>query len=103
MNTAMCDPNWQTWVSRWDRMQERYLVARSEHFDIIARLIADTQTPVRNIVDLGCGTGTLTVSLLEKFPLVHTYGLDLDPTLLPLAHARSSIFADRTHFLQADL
>ena len=103
MNTTPLNLNWQMWVERWDRMQEGYLVARSERFEVIARLIADTESPVRAIIDLGCGTGSLTVSLLERFLDAQVYALDLDPTLLPLAKARSASYSDRVHFLQADL
>lgn len=95
--------DWPMWLDRWDRMQERYLVRRPERFEIIARLIADTQPTVHNIVDLGCGTGTLTTVLMDRFPNAKVLGIDLDPTLLPLARARTSQSPERAHFVQTDL
>ena len=95
--------DWQAWVERWDRMQEKHLFARAERFDLMGRLIADTQPTVHRILDLGCGPGTLTLAFLIRFPTAHVYGVDLDPTLLPLARARTARYADRAHFLQVDL
>ncbi|MHB0999258.1 MAG: class I SAM-dependent methyltransferase [Armatimonadota bacterium] len=103
MNDIQHIPNWEKWVDRWDRMQENYLVSRSERFEIIADLISATQDKVHNIIDLGCGTGSLTMLLLDRFQDAQIYGVDLDPTLLPLARARSFRFAKRAQFLQVDL
>jgi trans-aconitate methyltransferase len=103
MQNIVTNVDWQDWVRRWDRMQERYLVARSDRFDIIAGLVVDTQQDLKIIVDLGCGTGSLSNVLLEAAPSVHVIGLDMDPTLLPLAKARTANNSDRVSFIQADL
>ncbi|MFH0909079.1 MAG: class I SAM-dependent methyltransferase [bacterium] len=103
MKDLQAGMKWREWVMRWDRMQERYLVARSERFAVIARLIRDTQTNPRVILDLGCGTGTLGLSLLKQLPRARVIGIDLDFTLLPLARARTRRFPKRAHFLQLDL
>ena len=95
--------DWGRWVERWDRMQERYLVARSERFEHIVRLIEATQDHVGRIVDLGCGTGSLILKLLEAFPHAQVVGVDLDPTLLPLASWRCAGYGDRVRFVEADL
>lgn len=95
--------DWKSWVRRWDRMQERYLIRRDERFDIIIQLIKDTQKSPNYIVDLGCGTGSLTSKLLEAFPEAKIYGIDIDPTLLPLAKERTACFGNRIHLIRADL
>ncbi|MHC4499684.1 MAG: SAM-dependent methyltransferase, partial [Planctomycetota bacterium] len=51
--------DWQIWVDRWDNMQQRYLVKRTERFEVMTRLIRETQDSIVRIVDLGCGTGSL--------------------------------------------
>lgn len=95
--------DWQAWITRWDKMQERYIVKRTERFKIIAQLIKETQNPVTRIVDLGCGTGSLMSEMLEAFPKVQITGIDFDPTLLPLAQNRLAKFGDRVNLLLEDL
>ena len=62
--------DWQVWITRWDKMQERYIVKRTERFEIITQLIHETQNPVTRIVDLGCGTGSLMLEMLKAFLLL---------------------------------
>jgi len=95
--------HWQHWVQRWDRMQEGYLVRRKERFATVVALIEATQTCVKRVLDLGCGPGTLTLTILEAFPDAEVYGIDFDPSVLILAQARLARFGGRVHLLQADL
>jgi SAM-dependent methyltransferase len=95
--------DWPTWVTRWDRMQERYLVGRDERFAIISRLIIDTQGDSPVILDLGCGTGSLMAAILDAIPGATAFGIDLDPTLLWLAEKRLAKYGLRAKVLQIDL
>jgi SAM-dependent methyltransferase len=92
-----------SWIERWDRMQDSYLVKRHERFEIIARIIRDTQDAAPRILDLGCGTGTLSLFLLETLPGSFLCGVDLDPTLLLLANTRLNRFGSRVSLLHADI
>ena len=91
------------WLERWDHMQARYLVARQERFDLIVRLLRDVLGAPTRVVDLGCGTGSLMVPILEAFPGATVYGVDLDPALLILARSRLAPFGPRAQIRQADL
>ncbi len=95
--------NWAEWVSRWDRMQERYIARRAERFEIITRLVQDTQGPRARFLDLGCGTGSLMAFLLKNIPGSLSSGIDLDPSLLPLAEKRLAPFKDRFRLVRTDL
>jgi len=95
--------DWQAWVARWDRMQSRYLVKRSERFEAIVSLIKATQDSPARILDLGCGTGSLMLSVLEAFPAAQVVGVDFDPTMLWLARARLESYADRSRVMLLDL
>ena len=95
--------DWGHWVERWDRMQERYLVRRDERMELIVHLIRDTQSSVRCVVDLGCGTGSLMLAVLRAFPRAQVFGLDFDPTLLALARARLAGFSERAQLMQVDM
>lgn len=96
-------PDWQLWVDRWDRMQDRYLPARTERFDCLARIIRAVQPDPRIILDIGCGAGSLTLRLAQAFPDARIVGVDFDATLLALAQARCAELGDRVSFVEADL
>lgn len=97
------DIDWQTWVQRWDRMQERYLVKRSERFRTIVRLLQGSRDTVERVIDLGCGTGSLTRAVLNAFQQAIVCGIDFDPTMLWLAEARLTRFGNRFKAVLADI
>jgi len=94
---------WRDWVERWDRMQERYLVRRSERIELLIHLVGAARHPVRRVLDLGCGTGSLMQPFLDAYPESAVYGIDFDPLLLPLAQARLSSYETRATIIFADL
>jgi SAM-dependent methyltransferase len=97
------DLNWQEWVNRWDRMQERYLVKRTERFETIVRILQGIAGSVEKVIDLGCGTGSLMLSILKSFPKSRVYGIDFDPTMVWLAEARLAQSGSRSQILHIDL
>jgi ubiquinone/menaquinone biosynthesis C-methylase UbiE len=95
--------DWRTWIKRWDKMQERYIPARKERFENIVGLIADTKPKASKVLDIGCGTGSLMLPILEAFPKAEVWGIDFDTTLLALAEKRLAKFGDRVRLIEADL
>lgn len=95
--------DWRHWVQRWDKMQGRYILKRPERFEIIIQLIQATQKTVGRVLDLGCGTGSLMLQVLKNFPKANVFGIDFDPTLLPLAQQRLESFGERAKLILADL
>ncbi|WP_326616453.1 class I SAM-dependent methyltransferase [Streptomyces anulatus] len=71
------------------------------HTGRIACLAGDD---VRNIVDLGSGTGTGTFALLERFPTARVTAVDSSPAMLErlASAARDRGLGDRVHTLEAD-
>ncbi len=94
---------WQHWVERWDRMQERYLVRRDERIKLLVRLVQESVSPVSRVLDLGCGTGSLMQPFLDAFPEAEVFGVDFDPVLLPLAQQRLRPYGARSRLILADL
>ena len=97
------DLDWRSWVERWDSMKSRDLVKRKERYEIIADLVEGTLREVENVVDLGCGTGSLMAAVLERIPDVRVVGIDFDPTMLFLAEARLMPFGNRAKIEYCDL
>ena len=95
--------DWQHWITRWERMQERYVVGRDERFAVMMRMIRATQPAALRVLDLGCGPGSLTLRVLEAFPDAQVVGIDFDPTLLALARAQLARFGNRVKLVRADL
>jgi SAM-dependent methyltransferase len=82
--------DWQYWVERWDRMQARYLVKREERFALLARLVRECVGPSAQVVDLGCGPGSLMEVMLARTRLAR-YG---ERAHLALADLRSPTWTD---------
>ncbi|MGH8878915.1 MAG: class I SAM-dependent methyltransferase [Stackebrandtia sp.] len=87
MNTLTPDLA-RSWLERWDRQQEGYLPTREERFNtIIDAVAAATDRPDPLVIDLGCGPGSLSVRILERFPKATVIAVDTDPLLLALGKA----------------
>jgi ubiquinone/menaquinone biosynthesis C-methylase UbiE len=49
--------------------------------------------PGQQVLDLGCGTGTLTIQIKQFLPQIHLIGLDGDPTVLQIAKTKAEAAA----------
>jgi trans-aconitate 2-methyltransferase len=80
---------------------------RSRPFhELIARIGAEP-TEVRSVVDLGCGPGTLTATLHDRWPSADVLGVDNDEAMLAaaaaLAHGPSADGGGSLRFAPGDL
>jgi SAM-dependent methyltransferase len=84
--------DWQAWQESWDRQQEWYMPDREERFRVMLDMVEALVGPRPRVLDLACGTGSITASLLARF----------DPALLAIAEGT---FADdeRVTLVTADL
>jgi trans-aconitate 2-methyltransferase len=84
----------------WDPQQYlRYGSQRERPFaELLARI---GHTDPREVVDLGCGPGTSTAHLLERWPEAHVVGIDNSPDMI--AHARALESPGRLEFRRGDL
>jgi trans-aconitate 2-methyltransferase len=84
----------------WDPQQ--YLHYGNERERPFAELLARIAHPdPKEIVDLGCGPGTTTVHLLERWPDAHVIGIDSSSDMI--AHAARVTAPGRLEFRQGDL
>lgn len=93
---------WQAWQDSWDRQQEWYMPDREERFRVMLDMVEALVGPAPRVLDLACGTGSITDRVLKRFPEATSTGVDLDPALLAIARGH---FADdeRAVFVTADL
>ncbi|MEU2585706.1 class I SAM-dependent methyltransferase [Streptomyces avermitilis] len=100
--TTTTGTDWHAWQESWDRQQEWYMPDREERFRIMLDMVEALVGPEPRVLDLACGTGTITARLLARFPNATSTGVDLDPALLTIAEGT---FAgdERVSFVTADL
>lgn len=102
MTETAAGTDWQAWQQSWDRQQEWYMPDREERFRVMLDMVEAVVGPEPRVLDLACGTGSITDRLLKRFPEATSTGVDLDPALLAIA--RGSFAGDeRATFVTADL
>ncbi|QKW11148.1 class I SAM-dependent methyltransferase [Streptomyces sp. NA04227] len=94
--------DWRAWQDSWDRQQEWYLPDREERFRVMLDMVEALVGPAPRVLDLACGTGSITDRLLQRFPEAVSTGVDLDPALLTIARGTFE-GDDRVTFVTADL
>ncbi|MEU3426775.1 class I SAM-dependent methyltransferase [Streptomyces gardneri] len=98
----MTGTDWADWQQSWDRQQEWYMPDREERFRVMLDMVEGLVGPKPRVLDLACGTGSITDRLLRRFPEATSTGVDLDPALLAIAEG----YFDgdgRVTFVTADL
>ncbi|WP_017236239.1 class I SAM-dependent methyltransferase [Streptomyces sp. SS] len=98
----MTGTDWAAWQRSWDRQQEWYMPDREERFRVMLDMVEAVVGPKPRVLDLACGTGSITDRLLRRFPDSTSTGVDLDPALLAIAEGH---FAgdERVTLVAADL
>ncbi|MFI1072115.1 class I SAM-dependent methyltransferase [Streptomyces puniciscabiei] len=100
--TTSTGTDWAAWQESWDRQQEWYMPDREERFRIMLDMVEALVGTAPRVLDLACGTGSITARLLARFPAATSTGVDLDPALLAIA--RGTFDGDeRVTLVEADL
>lgn len=94
--------DWRSWQESWDRQQEWYMPDREDRFRVMLDMVEAVVGPAPRVLDLACGTGSITDRLLKRFPEATSTGVDLDPALLAIARGTFE-GDDRVTFVTADL
>jgi trans-aconitate methyltransferase len=72
-------------VARWDAQQERYMPHREERFQTMLDIVDRRVGAGVRLLDLCCGTGSISRRALERFPDASIVAVDMDPVHLELA------------------
>ncbi|GAA3152517.1 class I SAM-dependent methyltransferase [Streptomyces echinatus] len=100
--TTSAGTDWAAWQESWDRQQEWYMPDREERLGIMLDMVEALVGTAPRVLDLACGTGSITARLLRRLPGATSTGVDLDPALLAIAHGTFE-GDDRVSFVTADL
>jgi SAM-dependent methyltransferase len=90
------------WQASWDHQQEGYMPDRERRLAALVDIVEAVGGPAPRVLDLACGTGSISRRLLDRLPGARTVAVDVDPALLTIAEA--SLGADeRVRIVRADL
>ncbi|MCI4363019.1 MAG: class I SAM-dependent methyltransferase [Thermoplasmata archaeon] len=87
----------------WDRQQTRYIPHREARFEAMFDTLEARFGERFTVVDLGCGPGSLSSRLLDRFPLARVVAVDFDPVLLFLGRRTVHAGPRRLTWVEADL
>jgi SAM-dependent methyltransferase len=90
------------WQRSWDRLEESYLPDRELRVSVLLDVVEAIGDSTPTVLDLACGTGTITCRLLDRFPAARSIAVDVDPVLLTIA-STTFVDADRVRIVHADL
>lgn len=75
----------------WDPDRyRRFAAERAEPFDDLVGLIEPGASRIWRAVDLGCGSGELTVELARRLDIDEVVGIDRSPEMVAAAHAHAA-------------
>src|SRR5215470_7409182 len=95
--------DWHEWLRRWDRQQTRYISFREERFAAMFDAVEALVPPDFLALDLGCGPGSLSQRLVERFPQARVIAVDQDPVLLALGQGALGDLGGRLRWVDANL
>ncbi|HZC77805.1 MAG TPA: class I SAM-dependent methyltransferase, partial [Ktedonobacterales bacterium] len=87
----------------WDRQQTRYLPSREARFEAMFDALEALLPPDFVALDLGCGPGSLSQRLLERFPQARSIAVDQDPVLLAMGQGALGDLGGRLRWVDANL
>ncbi len=93
---------WDRWQTSWDRQQEAYLPDREQRFGALLDVVEAARGEKPRVLDLACGTASITGRLLARLPGATSVAVDLDPALLRIA-AGTHGDDQRVRIVRADL
>ena len=103
MELLDADLDWPHWLERWEAMQNCYVPRRLYRFDLMLTLPHLPREAEVQILDLGCGPGSLSFFALHHYRNARIVAVDFDPVLLAMGQQVAEGTTDRIQFLLADL
>lgn len=96
--------DWQQWFARWEAMQNCYVPHRLHRFDLMLRLPDLPSEGRLQILDLGCGLGSVAFRALGRYPQAQITAVDWNPVLLDMGRRMAEAKGEqRIRFVRADI
>jgi len=95
--------DWRGWFERWEAMQNCYIPRRMDRFDLMFKLPGLPRESEVQILDLGCGPGSLSFYALQQYPNARIVAADFDPVLLAMGQQVAKGTTDRIEFRRVDI
>src|SRR5262249_24604991 len=73
------------WQRSWDRQQEGYMPDREARLGALVDIVEAVAGTAPLVLDLACGTASISRRLLARLPEARTVAVDIDPALLAIA------------------
>jgi SAM-dependent methyltransferase len=92
----------EAWQRSWDHQQEGYMPDRELRLGALVDIVEAVGGPAPRVLDLACGTGSISRRILARLPGASTVAVDVDPALLSIASATLGD-DERVRIVRADL
>jgi SAM-dependent methyltransferase len=103
MSTVVDLREWgEAWQRSFDHQQEGYMPDREERLAALVDLVEAVGGPAPRVLDLACGTGSISRRVLARLPGASIVAVDVDPALLAIASATLGA-DDRVRIVRSDL
>jgi release factor glutamine methyltransferase len=79
------------------------LIPRPETEELVQWILQSVNTSVKNILDIGTGSGCIAVTLKKHLPNVKVYAMDISPTALQTARQNAELNQVEVDFIEADI
>jgi tRNA (cmo5U34)-methyltransferase len=93
-----CMDTYEEWLDDdseiFSRYADYFVPERRTQIDIITQLLSSVN-PLDNVVELGCGQGSLSESILEAYPYCKVLGLDASEAMLKQASESLFMYGNR--------
>ena len=95
--------DWGLWFQRWEQYMSAQVPDREGRFNAILQTIDLTLPLDFTALDLGCGPGSLTKRILDKFPKARCIAVDFDPVLMAIGQGALGDGGGRLEWVDANL
>ena len=93
--------DWNFWYQQWERYMSGAVPRREERFEAILDILALAMPGSFSALHVGCGPGSVTKRVLERFPEAKCTGIDFDPLFLKLA--KETNCTERAHWADSNI
>jgi trans-aconitate methyltransferase len=95
--------DWPSWSARWEAQQNYLVLRREERFRVMLDVASELVGEPRRVLDLACGTGSISQRALDRFPSAQFVAQDVDPFLMSIGRGTLGDARGRLSWVDADL